>query len=189
MPISLLPLRRSGRQAVLLPVVMSGVRVGERVMQIGIDNLTIATAIARTPGINGRVAFLVPDERTAMLARKAAENALAVADIEVSPQMRVPFEPEAFDLVVLHARRGALEALDAATLQRLLGDIVRTLRPGGRLVVLSRGTAGGLSGWLRHAAPTLAGVEEALQRAGYRPVRRLADREGYLFTEGLKPAA
>lgn len=189
MSILLLPLRRSRQKAVLLPVVMSGVRAGERVMQIGIDDLTIATAIARVPGINGRLAFLVPDERTATFARKAAEEAMAVADIEVSPPLSVPFEPEAFDLVVLHARTGALAALDSDALERLLGDIVRTLRPGGRLVVMTQGTAAGLSAWLTRAAPTLAGVEEALRRAGYRPVRRLADREGYLFTEGLKPAA
>lgn len=189
MPISLVPLRQSRQQAVLLPVVMSGVCAGERVLQIGIDDVAVATAIAGKPGINGRSAFLLPDERTATLARTAAEDAMAVADIEVSPPLQVPFDDEAFDVGVLHARTGVLATLEAAARQRLLGDILRTLRPGGRLLVMTRGTVVGLAAWLRRAAPTDVGVEEALRQAGYRPVRVLADREGYLFTEGLRPTA
>jgi hypothetical protein len=31
------------------------------------------------------------------------------------------------------------------------------------------------------------GTVAALQAAGFKPVRLLADREGYSFTEGMKP--
>jgi hypothetical protein len=32
----------------------------------------------------------------------------------------------------------------------------------------------------------IGGVVRALERAGFRPVRLLADREGYKFAEGIK---
>ena len=173
-----------------LPVVMSGVRPGERVLQVGIDDPAIAGAIAGKPGLNGRSAFLVADDGGASLARKVAEDALTLADVETAPLVRVPFDDAAFDVVVLHTRTGAAGALDADALLTLLRDAYRALRPGGRVVVMGWGTPVGLKAMLRPSMPRAAApVEEVLQRAGYRPVRVLADREGYLFTEGLRPPA
>jgi SAM-dependent methyltransferase len=190
MPISILPLRRSTQKSAPLPVVMSGVRAGERVLQIGVDDPAIAGAIAARPGINGRSAFLVADERAAGQARKIAEEAMALADVVVAaPPARMPFDEAEFDLVVVHGRGRGFGALDAATLLGLLREVHRTLRPGGRVMVMGQGTAVGLKALLRPARPALADTETALQQAGYRPVRVLADREGYLFTEGLKPQA
>jgi SAM-dependent methyltransferase len=188
MPFPFIPLRRSTLKMAPLPVVMSGVRAGERVLQIGIDNPAIAQAIAAKPGMNGRAAFVVADDRTATLARRAATEAMTVPEVEVTASECLPFEDAAFDLVVLHARTGAFSTLDGERLQRLLRDAYRTLRGGGRIVVMASGTPVGLKAMLRPARPTPpAQVGDALQQAGYRPVRTLADREGYLFTEGLRP--
>lgn len=184
-----LPFRRSTQKSLPLPVVMSGVRAGERVLQIGIDDPAIATAITARPGINGHAAFLLPDDRLAARARQAAERALTVAEIEVASPPRVPFGEAAFDLVVLHARTGPLAALAGEPLVALIREAVRTLRRGGRLVVMAQGTAVGLGAWFSASRPSTPGVDEALRHAGCRPVRTLADREGYLFTEGLKPQA
>lgn len=182
-----IPFIRSTLKAAPLPVVMSGVRAGERVLQIGLDDAAIAQAIAARPGINGRSAFMAADERAAGRARKAAEDAMTVPEIEIAGPPRVPFEDAAFDLVVLHARTGAFAALDADALLALLRDVLRTLRPGGRIVVMGTGTAVGLGAWFRGTGRAAANAEGTLRRAGYRSVRVLADREGYLFTEGLKP--
>ena len=183
-----LPPLRSTQKSAPLPVVMSGVRTGERVLQIGIDDAAVARAIAARPGINGRAAFMAADDRGAALARKVAEDAMTLADVAMAFAPPVPFEDAAFDLVVLHARTGAFGALDADALLALVRDAQRTLRPGGRLVVLGQGTPVGLKAMLRSSAPpTRMDAEGMLQRAGYRPVRVLADREGYLFTEGLRP--
>jgi len=182
-----IPLRRATRQGPPLPVVMSGVRRGERVLQIGIDDPAIAGAIAATVGVSGRAAFAVADEAAAAAARKAAENSMALADVELASLPTLPFADATFDLVVLNARKGARAALEPATLPRLLGEVHRVLRDGGRLVAMQPGTPAGLAGWLRSSKPVPGpDVAGGLGRSGFRAVRVLADREGYLFTEGLK---
>ncbi len=190
MPIPFIPLRKSSRQSAPQPVAMSGVRRGERVLQIGIDDPAIAGAIAGLVGVNGRAAFAVTDERAAAAARSAAEDAMALADVEIAALPQLPFEAQAFDVVVLNARKG-ITGLDAATRPLLLREAYRVLRDGGRIVAMQPGTPAGLTAWLR---PSKAAVNEpaiaaGLGEAGFRAVRVLADREGYLFTEGLRPGA
>ena len=46
-----------------LPVTMSAVRMGERVLQIGIDDASIASAIAAKVGLSGHAAIIVAEER------------------------------------------------------------------------------------------------------------------------------
>jgi hypothetical protein len=67
----------------------------------------------------------------------------------------------------------------------------RVLRTGGRVMTIEAGAAGGLKGLLRHprgdaAYDASGGVVSALEAAGFRAVRVLADREGYKFAEGIK---
>ena len=60
-----------------LPVTMSAVRMGERVLQIGVDDPTIASAIAAKVGLSGNAAIAVTDERDAARALvREAERAL-----------------------------------------------------------------------------------------------------------------
>jgi SAM-dependent methyltransferase len=187
MRIPFIPLRKTTLKTPPLPVAMSGVRRGERVLQIGIDDPAIAGAIAAIVGVNGRAAFAVTGERAAAAARKAAENAMALADVEIAALPRLPFDEESFDLVVLNARKTA-DGLDAATLLLLLREAHRVLRDGGRIVAMQPGTAAGLTAWLRPSKPAApaGGLASGLDQAGFRGVRVLADREGYLFTEGLR---
>jgi ubiquinone/menaquinone biosynthesis C-methylase UbiE len=188
MAIPFIPMRKTTLKSAPLPVVMSGVRMGERVLQIGIDDPAIAGAIAAKAGVSGRAAFAVQDDRSATAARTAAENAMALADVEVAPVSALPFLEAAFDLVVLNARKGALAALDLPEQSQLLREARRVLRPGGRMLVMQTGAAEGLAAWLRPAKPAAAtpGMTAGLEQAGFRAVRVLANREGYLFTEGLK---
>jgi hypothetical protein len=57
---------------------------------------------------------------------------------------------------------------------------------------MQQGTAGGLTAWLRPSKPAepgsglASGLASGLDQAGFRAIRVLADREGYLFTEGLR---
>ncbi len=180
------PLRQTTLKTPPLPVAMCGVRRGERVLQIGIDDPAIAGAIAAIVGVSGRAAFAVTGARAAAVARKAAENAMALADVEIAALPRLPFANESFDLVVLNARKAG--ELDATTLPPLLAEAYRVLRDGGRIVAMQAGTAGGLTAWLRPRKPAEPGVDLAghLNQAGFRAVRVLADREGYLFSEGLR---
>jgi hypothetical protein len=67
----------------------------------------------------------------------------------------------------------------------------QSLRQGGRLIVIDSLPPTGLSALLSRSTahsepPPLASLTEALEAAGFRPVRLLAEREGYRFIEGLK---
>ena len=126
----------------------------------------------------------IADERAAGIAQKAVIDAMALADIEVAPLPSLKFDDQAFDLVVVNARR---QRPTDDTLRALLQHAHRVLRPGGRLVAMEAGSPVGVAAWLPSSRGRVAeGTADALRVAGFRAVRVLADREGYLFTEGLK---
>jgi SAM-dependent methyltransferase len=174
-----------------LPITMTGVRMGERVLQIGIDDPASVGLLAKKVGMSGVNALIVPTEIDAERARTAASNAGVHIDIQVTPWRAFPFPRESFDLVVVHATRGLLAALEPAQRATCLQEAHRVLRVGGRIIVIEAVPRGGLAGLLRghtvdeHYANS-GGTEGALKIDGFRPVRLLGEVEGYRFTEGLK---
>jgi SAM-dependent methyltransferase len=158
-----------------LPVAMSGVRMGERALQIGIDEPSLAGAIAAKVGLSGHAAIVVRDEAAAQSARNASAKAGALLDVHVAPLTAMPFSESAFDVVVLHSTKGWLAALDQGERNGVIQEALRVLRSGGRLIVIES-TRGGPGGGL-----------DALTLGGFRATRVLAEREGFRFTEGLKP--
>jgi SAM-dependent methyltransferase len=174
-----------------LPVTMSAVRIGERVLQIGVDDPAVASAIAAKVGLSGAAAVAVTDERDAARARGAASNAGVLVDVRVCPRSSIPFDDGAFDLVVVHSSNGLLASLDVETRVATMRECHRVVRHGGRVMTIERGTVSGIKGLLqqRHSDDAYAqsgGGVGALEAAGFRPVRLLADREGYRFAEGIK---
>ena len=91
-----------------LLVTMSAVRLGDRILQIGVDDVTIATTLASKVGLSGYAAIAVFDEANASRVQAAAMNAGVLADVKVSPAASLPFESEAFDLVIVHSSRGLI---------------------------------------------------------------------------------
>jgi len=174
-----------------LPVTMSAVRMGERLLQVGVDDPAVASALAAKVGLSGDAAIVVTDHEGAARARDAAANAGVLIDVQVTPLSRLPFESAAFDLVIAHSMRGLLSSLDANTRTAALREWHRVLRAGGRVMTIEAGPASGLKGLLRHSRgndPQAAAgaVVTTLEAAGFRAVRVLAEREGYRFTEGIK---
>lgn len=175
-----------------LPLTMSGVRMGERVLQIGIADPSLAGAIAAKVGVSGHAAIAVQDEREAERARAAAADAGALADVQVTPFGTLPFDTGAFDVIVIDGRRDLLGSLDDATRTAGLRECLRVLRPGGRLVAVEAGPRSGLAGLLRSSPKPNAeyasggGTVTALERAGFRAARPLGERDGFRFAEGLK---
>ncbi len=170
-----------------LPVVMSGVLMCERLLQIGVDDPALAGAIASKVGLSGHSAIAVTTEAAAATARDAASTAGALTDIHVAPFDALPLADGSFDVLVLHAN-GVDTTLDGAGGLAMLRQAHRVLRPGGRLIVIAGGRRGliarfGGAGPAGDAGTTIA----ALNAAGLRPARLLAEREGYRFIEGLKP--
>ena len=68
----------------LLAVSMTGVKMGDRVAFVGCAHGGRLAAIASKVGLSGRAVAVVPDDRTAAVTRKGAEEAGVLVEIEVS---------------------------------------------------------------------------------------------------------
>ncbi len=179
---------RKGKEREPVPVTMSGVRMGERLLQIGVDDPATLGAIGAKVGLSGTAAVAVEDERGGERARRAAASAGVLMDIQVQPLDTLPWDDASFDAVVVHAMRGLSDGSGAAR-PGALAACHRVLRPGGRIVVIEQGPRTGLSALLKGSGTaTGAGVAavQLLEAAGFRPVRVVGELEGYRFTEGLK---
>ena len=177
--------------AATLPITIVGARMGERLLQVGIDAPSLAGALAAKVGLSGAAAVAVDDEREAARAKEAAADSGVFVDVKVTPLGALPFAPESFDLVVVHAARGRLASMTPEARVAALQQVRRVLRGGGRVVVIESAPRGGLARLLRRHPvneqyATHGGIEAALTAEGFRPVRVLAERGGYKFTEGLK---
>ena len=185
-----LPFRKTTIGKEPLAVAMSGVRSGERVLQIDLDDPAVAAGIAAKTGISGEAVLVVADNDAAVQAQRAAKRIDEVLNVRVARFTELPFDASTFDAVVVHNVSGRFSG--AATRDRMLSEIQRVLRGGGRLIVLDAGPTGGLPALLGRAPrfdPQYAaagGSVALLEAAGFRPVRLLAERDGYRFTEGLR---
>jgi ubiquinone/menaquinone biosynthesis C-methylase UbiE len=175
-----------------LAVSMTGVKLGERLLQIGVDDAMLAGQLAAKTGLSGTAAHMVSNDAEAVQVNRGAKKTGVLVEVRVGPLDRLPFDDRAFDLVVIHSARGQLASASGDERAAILRDAHRVLRPGGRLLVIEPGTAAGLRSMLR-SAPSAQGAYEAaggtpaaLQRAGFGAVRDLGDREGLKFAEGLR---
>ena len=171
-----------------LPVAMSGVRMGERALQLGIDDPPLVGAIAAKVGLSGHAAVAVRSESEAASARMAAEKAGVLMEVQVQSGPALPFENHSFDVIVLHAAQGQAGHASEAERPIALKEAHRVLRAGGRLVVVEGGSTSRAIPFLRSkpAFSEPATVIQALTTAGFRAARILAEQEGYRFSEGLK---
>jgi ubiquinone/menaquinone biosynthesis C-methylase UbiE len=186
-------LRKSSVEREPLPVTMTGVRMGERVLQIGLADARLASLLAAKPGLSGHAALVVADEQMADRARAVAAEAGLLVDVHVALVHALPIADQTFDVVIVHDAATLLASLAAPARAAAMAESARVLRSGGRLIALEAGTATGIRGLLRRTQPTdpaydaSGGTAAVLQAAGLRAVRLLADRDGYRFIEGLKP--
>lgn len=174
-----------------LAVTMSGVRMGERLLQIGGHDAKLAAQLALKPGMSGHAAIVVATQHDVDRVRSAAAQSGALVDVQTAAMSALPFGASEFDVVVLHGAAGVLAPLDALAREGVIAEIHRVLRSGGRVVALEPGAPTGLAAILR--SPPAAdpyersgGTVAALEAGSFRPVRLLADREGIRFIEGLK---
>jgi SAM-dependent methyltransferase len=180
------PFRRDGGPHMLV-VGMTGVRLGERLAQIGCAHGGRLAAVARKVGLSGRAVAFVPDAASALRAQKSAAEAGVLVEIETAPPTRVPAEDAAFDLVVIDDTAGLLGRMRDSDRAAAAQEALRILRPGGRVLAIGSAPRAGLSAWLSRA-PEAPPFDPAplFQAAGFRSVRKLAEREGLVFVEGIR---
>jgi ubiE/COQ5 methyltransferase-like protein len=156
-----------------LQVAMTGVRMGERYVQVFCSDEALTRGLASKTGLSGIAALAAADPDQARRAQKSADKAGVLIEIKTTPPTALPWDESAFDMVVVDNTAGAFTALNESDRTACLVEARRVLRLGGRLEFIER------SG---HASE----AEATLTRAAFKPVRTLAERDGFRFVEGLK---
>lgn len=172
----------------MLAVSMTGIKMGDRLAQIGCGHGGRLAAIASKVGLSGRAVAIVPDEVSAARAQKGASRAGVLVEVDVAPPMRLPVEENAFDVAVIDNTDGLLSNAAADDRAGTIREGLRILRPGGRLIVVGATTRGGIRALFTRAPggpPFDAGP--CLLAEGFKTVRILAERDGLQFLEGVKP--
>ncbi|HMB79224.1 MAG TPA: methyltransferase domain-containing protein [Vicinamibacterales bacterium] len=176
----------------LLIVGMTGVKMGDAFLQVGCAHGGRLAAVACKVGLSGRAALVAPDQASARRAQKAAEDAGVLVEIEIAPPTQLPLPDDTFDLAVVDDTAGLFGTMRPEGRVASIRELVRVLRPGGRVLVIGAAPRGGLGAVLsrtQNGPPFVASGDaiKALEADGFRSVRTLAEREGLVFVEGIKP--
>src|SRR6476619_6730985 len=120
----------------LLIVGMTGVKMGDRFLQVGCPHGGRLAAIAAKVGLSGRAVAAAPDESSAARARKAADDAGVLVEVETAPPTRLPMAGDEFDLAVVDDTAGLLGTMRPEDRVASVREPVRVLWPGGRVLVV-----------------------------------------------------
>jgi hypothetical protein len=180
-------LRKGDSERDPLVVVMSGARRGERILQVGLNDAVHASLIAQKASLTGFAVLVAADTASAAKAQSAIDPTPVVqARLDA-----LPFLAEKFDVAIINGADGLLASLGAGG-DAVLAELRRLVRQGGRLVSIEPGSATGLLARFRTPPPEVTsyqaagGTVSALSRAGFKPARELADKEGIRFVEGFR---
>jgi len=176
----------------LLAVSMTGVKMGDRVAFVGCAHGGRLAAVASKVGLSGRSVAIVPDGQAAELARKGAERVGVLVEIETASPTELPIEDASIDLAIVDDTGDLLGLMRAEQRVASVRELARILRPGGRVIVVGTMPRAGLGKLLTRAPSgsrfTSSGeANKALEADGFGIVRTLAEREGLVFIEGIKP--
>ncbi len=171
-----------------LAVSMVGVKLGDRLLQLGCGDGALLAALAVKVGLTGRACAV--DATAAGLSRGEAGAARggALVELAAAPYHALPHDADAFDIVVLYDVLAAARDEDR---RAWMGEVVRVVRPGGRVLVVDRTARTGLAALLGQPAvdpsyATSGGAQAALGAAGCVAVRTLSERGGFRFSEGVR---
>ena len=175
-----------------LSVGMTGVKLGDRVLQIGCAHGGRLAAIAAKVGLSGRAVVVVSDQASAERAQKGAANAGVLVEVEMGEGTRLTADAASFDLAIVDDAGGAFSAMRVEDRVATMREFARVVRPGGRAMIIGSAPREGLAALLSRGQPTPSlaasgAASAALEADGFRGVRTLAAREGLVFVEGIKP--
>lgn len=184
----LLRLLKGGRTRAMDPlqVSMTGVRMGERFLQIGCHDRALLSGLAAKVGLSGGAAVAATDAASIKRAAAVGTKVGALIDVRPIEGHVLPFDSDQFDMIVIDDTNGSFAAIDDAARAAYLSEALRLVRMGGRIEVVE-GLGGG--GLMRGAVTRPQGYDllRDLAAAGFKPSRLLAEKDGFRFLEGLRP--
>ncbi len=168
-------LRRKGLQ-------LLSVKSGEVVLEVGVGTGYSLKEIAKAVGGNGKVYGIDITPQMLEITRKRLKKAGLMERVELyeGDARSMPYEDSKFDAVYMAS---TLELFDTPDIPRVLNEIKRVLKPGGRLAVASltkEGREGSLFirfyEWLHQKVPKYAScrpiyVEKSVEEAGYEIIK------------------
>lgn len=166
--------RGDTRQADMI-VSMTGVKLGERLLVIGLADTRLLPTLGAKVGLTGRACGTDASPDVASRAARYAEKEGVLVEVHPAPLGELPFEPGTFDIAVVRATAALAAESD---LRLALQAAASALREGGRceLVADTRPDGG-------------SSLVALLGDAGYRGGRVLTDRGGLLYVEAVKRRA
>jgi hypothetical protein len=168
-----------------LQVSMTGVRMGERFLQIGCHDRALLSGLAAKAGLSGVSAVATNDPTSAKRAAAVGTKVGALIDVRPMAGNALPFDSDYFDMVVIDDTNGSFSAIEPAARLDYLRDSLRTIRTGGRIEVIE-GLGGGMFSGTVVRPPSYDMLRD-LAAAGFKPSRLLAEKDGFRFLEGLRP--
>ena len=188
-PVPKMPIFRKSGGPHDLVVSMAGIKIGDRLLQLGCRHPGMFGALGLQVGLSGHACAVTETEEAADRARKAAAKAGALVEMEVAPLHELPYEDGSFNLVVLWDVIASMRPSDRSACLR---EVRRVLSGGGRCLIIEPTERGGLGALFSkrsvdHYYRSSGGAEAALRAEGFRSVRRLAEPDDLAFVEGMKP--
>ena len=168
--------RKRAREMDPLHVSMTGVRMGERFLQIGCRDRALLSGLAAKVGLSGGAAVAALDPIDAGNAEAVGRKVGALIEVQNIDDGAWPYPDDQLDMVVVDDTNGTFAEREHRG--AVLSNARRALRPGGRIEVISRAKTN---------VPSYD-VERELSDADFKPVRLLAERDGFRFVEGLRAA-
>jgi ubiquinone/menaquinone biosynthesis C-methylase UbiE len=117
-------------------VELAGIRSGERILDVGCGPGRLAIVAGTAAGSAGEICGIDPAPEMVALARRKAAQAGIKARFEVGVIESLPYPPDYFDAVLSSLM---LHHLPDEVKRRGLAEILRVLKPGGRLMAVDFG--------------------------------------------------
>jgi ubiquinone/menaquinone biosynthesis C-methylase UbiE len=170
-----------------LAMTMTGMKLGDRLLVIGAGDPALIAALAAKAGLTGRACVIDADAARIERATAAIEREGALVEAIAAPWTAMPYESASFDIAVI---RDVLASMADDERSRVLLEVFRVLRAGGRAIIIDQAPRGGIAGLIggRTIDRSYAegGAEAALSAVGFAATRVLAALEGMKFVEGAK---
>ena len=136
-------------------------------------------------GLSGSASVAVADEADAARVRSGAENAGALIDLHVTSLESLPFENDAFDIVVVHGVNGLLQSLnERARAESGAARSPARAQTRGRIIVIEAGPKSGLAGIIQ-SIPAGRRVRSGRRHSRRSPGGRVQTGAGVVGAGGL----
>lgn len=159
-----------------LAVTMTGVKLGDRFLSIGMRDPVLIAALATKAGLTGHACAIDADPARAASGAGEVEAEGALVEVAHAPWDALPYDPASFDVALV---RDVLSTLAPEQKTRCASEALRVLRGGGRIIVIE-GT--------KRARIDPNTLTPPLKDAGFAAVRVLAEADHMIFVEGIKKA-